>query len=424
MNSTAISKIQAIALIAIIVIAALAGVVYVFWSGDAQLADTIKIGVAANLDTTTGDDVWQGAVLAAEQINAEGGILERNVEVVGVDTNEDEGDLGKVSAALAKLITYHKVDYITGYMGPGGTRIMEDLAAEHKIIFLSTGSIDDFHTEQVAEDYEKYKYFFRTTANETTGFQSLFDSVLTLREYTGFNKLGYLISATLVDQMRANFDHLVNVEGFDLVYEGAYVGDEVDYSSFFAAAEAAGVEMLVSFFAGNDFAVIKEWYNRQSPLVIWGVSLLSQSSKFWAMTEGKCEHQSVFVFPTSVGYPVTSKTMPFREAYIDRWGEPPTIGATATYDTLRYILPDAIERAGTIETEAVIKALEETEIETTENPRCAFTSNHDMLFKPEDMKGMMFQWQADGTRVPVYPKEIMDEAGATYTYPDWRGPWD
>jgi len=58
LNSTAISKIQAIAIIAIIVVAALAGVVYVFWSGDAQLADTIKIGVAANLDTTTGEDVW------------------------------------------------------------------------------------------------------------------------------------------------------------------------------------------------------------------------------------------------------------------------------------------------------------------------------------------------------------------------------
>ena len=26
--------------------------------------------------------------------------------------------------------------------------------------------------------------------------------------------------------------------------------------------------------------------------------------------------------------------------------------------------------------------------------------------------------------VPVYPQEIMEEAGATYTYPPWSGPWD
>jgi len=362
--------------------------------------------------------------LATEEINAEGGILGRAVEIVGEDIDEVEGDLGKVSAALTKLITSKKVDYVTGYMGPHGTQILHELVAEHKIIFLSTGSIDDFHTEQVRDNYDKYKYFFRIIGNETIGFQSLFDSVLTAREITGFNKIGYLISATLVEQMRPLFDRLVEVEGFDLVYEGAYVGNEVDYSSFFAGAEAAGAEMLVSFFAGNDLPIIKEWYDRKSPMVIWGISLLSQSSGFWAMTEGKCEHQSVFALPASIGYPLTSKTVPFYEAYIDRWNEPPTLGAIATYEALRYILVDAIERAGTTETEAIIAALEETDIETVAKQRARFTSNHDILFTEEDMKGMMFQWQANGTRVPVHPKEIMDKAGVTYTYPEWPGPWD
>jgi len=35
-----------------------------------------------------------------------------------------------------------------------------------------------------------------------------------------------------------------------------------------------------------------------------------------------------------------------------------------------------------------------------------------------------FQWKPDGTRVPVYPRELKEEAGATYTYPPWEGPWD
>ena len=34
-----------------------------------------------------------------------------------------------------------------------------------------------------------------------------------------------------------------------------------------------------------------------------------------------------------------------------------------------------------------------------------------------------FQWQ-DGKMVPVGPIKIMEEAGATYTFPDWQGPWD
>jgi len=34
-----------------------------------------------------------------------------------------------------------------------------------------------------------------------------------------------------------------------------------------------------------------------------------------------------------------------------------------------------------------------------------------------------FQWQ-DGEMVPVYPENIREEAGATFTFPDWPGPWD
>jgi hypothetical protein len=42
----------------------------------------------------------------------------------------------------------------------------------------------------------------------------------------------------------------------------------------------------------------------------------------------------------------------------------------------------------------------------------------------EDYPSVMgFQWQ-DGVQVPVDPEKIMEEAGATYTFPDWPGPWD
>ena len=41
-----------------------------------------------------------------------------------------------------------------------------------------------------------------------------------------------------------------------------------------------------------------------------------------------------------------------------------------------------------------------------------------------DNDAIVFQWQADGKRVPIYPPEAMEEAGASYTFPDWSGPWD
>ena len=150
----------------------------------------------------------------------------------------------------------------------------------------------------------------------------------------------------------------------------------------------------------------------------------------WEITDGKCEYISVSSFPIVAGFPFTSKTIPDREAYINRWGEIPTNFAANAYDVLRYILPDAIERAGTIETEAVIEALETTSIETTNARDFVFTSSHDLMMgenpnNPEAdyVLAMLFQW-IDGKQVPVYPEKIMEEAGATYKFPPWPGPWD
>jgi hypothetical protein len=146
------------------------------------------------------------------------------------------------------------------------------------------------------------------------------------------------------------------------------------------------------------------------------------------LTEGKCDTISSAGSSAVVGYPLTNKTMPTREAYIQRWGETPTETAVDAYDTLRFILADAIKRAGTTETEAVIRTLETTNTEISSARHFMFTSSHDVMVPSNDptweyMVMCFFQWQ-NGTQVPVKPEAIMKEAGATYKYPPWHGPWD
>ena len=121
---------------------------------------------------------------------------------------------------------------------------------------------------------------------------------------------------------------------------------------------------------------------------------------------------------------------PFLNAYSERWGDIPTFVGTIAYDTLRFILYDAILRAGTIETEMVIETLEDTSIETSLAENFVFTSSHDVMGgeninNPDEdyMVVMLFQWQ-NGEQVPMYPKSVKEEAGISYTFPDWPGPWD
>ena len=67
MDSRALTKIQSIILIFVIVIAGIGGIAtYILYGGKDESSDTIKIGICADLDMTYGRDTWEGAVLAAE----------------------------------------------------------------------------------------------------------------------------------------------------------------------------------------------------------------------------------------------------------------------------------------------------------------------------------------------------------------------
>jgi len=435
LDSKALTKLQSIIFIAIIVVAAVGGAAYVLRNDDNQSSETIKIGILADLDALNGHSMWQGAVLAAEQLNAKGGILGKKVEVVGEDNDgESVEDINVITTALNRLISLHNVDFIIGFAPSQVALAVQDIVANNKIIFIATTGGSDEITQRVLDDYDKCKYYFQIGWNASAMFKGMTDSFALMREQTGFNKIGYIgEDVGFVKALMEGLDYtLPEVQGFDLVYKGKFPLGTVDFSSYFAAAEAAGVEVLVPLIvtdAGIPF--VKEWHDRQSPMLIYGGSLAGINvPESWEVTEGKCDHIVTNAFPMTADYPITSETLPLREVYISRWNETPDYGAEFVIDAIEFILADAIKRAGTIETEAVVDALEETSIETTSAKNFVFTPAHcpmlgeNMLDPDEEyMLVLLFQWQ-NGEMLPVYPKQVMEEAGVTLTYPAWSGPWD
>jgi len=432
LDSRALTKIQSIILISIIVVAAVGGVTaYLLLNG--KSSETIKMGFLGDLDGVLGRPNWQGAKLAVEEINAEGGILGRQVELIGED--HDGGvDPVILTNALTRLITVHKVDFIVGGGGGGQAEfLVQDIIAQHKIICISGQTTPDDITQRVQDDYDTFRYYFSMQFNDTSGKLGMTDSMIYVRELTGFNKVGYLAEDLDWNKaMRELFDVFLPENGFELVYKGTFPLGTMDFSSYFAAAEAAGVEVLLPLIAlDGGIPFCKEYYDRQSPMLVFGgVNSLASNPNGWEWTEGKCNHMDFGTVPTTAGYPFTSKTLQTRDAYMTRWGETITWGAADSYDGIKFILADAIERAGTIETDAVIEALEETSVETSNARNFVFTENHALMMGKdandpnEDYPIVMgFQWQ-DGVQVPVDPRKIMEEAGASLTFPDWPGPWN
>jgi len=433
LGSKALTKIQSIILIAIIVVAAVGGSAAYILLNEEKSTEKIKIGFLGDLDGITGKPSWQAAILAVEEINAEGGILGKQVELFGED--DDGGtDTAIYTNALTKLITQHKVDFVFGTVsGPLGLVVQEILAQHKSVVFIAGGNPYDEVMQRVADDYENYKYYFSIGFNNTSVKLGVTDSMLYVREMTSFNKIGYLAEDLgWTKGILEELDVFLPENGFELVYKGKFPLGTMDFSSYFAAAEAAGVEVMLPLIAlDGGIPFVKEYYDRQSPMLVFGgIDFLASNPNGWEWTEGKCNNMDFAEFPTTTGYPFTSKTLQTRDAYMNRWGETITMAAANIYDGIKFILVDGIERAGTIETEAVIKALEETSVETSNARNFVFTESHSLMMGKDandpnaDYQIVIgFQWQ-DGVQVPVDPRKIMEEAGATITFPDWTGPWD
>ena len=206
-----------------------------FCSGEGQSSETIKIGILADLDGFIGKHVLQSAILAAEHLNAEGGILGRQVEVIGEDSDEETGrDLIKISSALTRLLTLDDVDFVIGSGSGDKGYMIQDLSAEHKKILISYGGSEDGLTQNVIDDYDKYKYFFRFTRGNTTYLTgNTVNRLLLIGEITGFNNVGYLADDSEWNaDIREAMDYMLPEHGFDLVYKGKFPPfDTFDFSA-------------------------------------------------------------------------------------------------------------------------------------------------------------------------------------------------
>ena len=101
--------------------------------------------------------------------------------------------------------------------------------------------------------------------------------------------------------------------------------------------------------------------------------------------------------------------MKYFNAYKKRWGvEPRSTGSVSAYEAL-YVLKDAIERAGSLDKEKLIAALEKTDLQGVRGT-LRFDKNHQIVYGYDpktSVLGNWVQWQ-DGKRVTIFP-----EAAAT-----------
>jgi len=113
----------------------------------AQGEQPIKIGVdnpLTGIYTALGKNENAGMALAAEQINAKGGILGRKVELLIEDSTSDKTDVAVQKAR--KLIQSDKVDFLIGNVNSSQAIAISQVAAELKVPHIDPGGHADVIT--------------------------------------------------------------------------------------------------------------------------------------------------------------------------------------------------------------------------------------------------------------------------------------
>jgi len=413
-----------------IMLVVFAAVLLVLPGSNVLAEKSIILGCPLSTAFLYGWDAERGVKLAVEEINAQGGVnvggKKQLFEVEVIDTRDLEPGVPVSEALLAveKLILDKKADFILG--GPvrseAALAAMPLLSKYKKISILSTGVLTPKYHAMVAKEYDKYKYCFRIHGEAGQLVGEMFANFSELKEKYGFNNLFIIAQDVSHARGAANvMDKVAKKKGWNVTGLEIYPTGASDFSMGLLKARKTNSEIINIWMDMPESAILlKQWYDMKLPALPFGSTLAAaEQPGFWKATEGKGEYTLCNVVNAgNAPSEATPWTMKFYNAYAKKWGvEPEGLGSSSSYMAV-YVLRDAIERAGTLDSDKVVSELEKTDVMGVYG-RLRFDPKSHQVIPALDPKegavGTILQWQ-DGKRIVVFPKSI---ATGTIQLPPW-----
>ena len=314
----------------------------------------IKIGLLYSLSGLAAV-YTQGTVIgheiAAEEINAKGGILGRKIEYV---VRDDKLKPGEAVKEFRRMVTRDQVDFVMGVISSGVALAVSEVAKEMKVLFVDTIAQTATLTEE-----QGHAYVVRTTTNSTIIGRSA-----ALAAAKGSWKTFYFIGPDY------EWGHRVNADFWEFLQkkkEGVQkVGElwpklgERDFSSHITTMLNAKPDAVFSSLWGGDLiAFIKQantyGFFGKLQFVSTGAGDLDILKPLgMEMPDG-----IMATFMYAFDRPVKGKekeNQEFVAKFKERTGYEPKTGDIFGY-VATYMMAEAIERAGSADTETLAKVL-------------------------------------------------------------------
>ena len=201
----------------------------------AQAADTVKIGLMAPLTgswASEGQGMKKIVELLAEQQNAKGGVLGKQIEVV----TEDDGGDPRTASLAAQRLTTRNVVAVVGTYGSSVTEASQAIYDEVGLPQIANGSTAIRLTEK------GFKHFFRTAPRDDEQGRMAARTI----DKLGFKKVAILHDNTsyargLADEANA----LLKSQGAEVVFFDALTPGERDYAAILTKLKGADPDVVL-----------------------------------------------------------------------------------------------------------------------------------------------------------------------------------
>jgi branched-chain amino acid transport system substrate-binding protein len=351
-----------------------------------------------------GEPMYKGQLLAAEEINATGGLLgKRKIEVLKAD--EAAGVDGNVKE-LRRLKLQEKIDFFCGITSSGNTPALGPVAEELKVLTIFVDGCTDFLFDKAVPNPH---YIFRITNIQSADGATA--AIAAAKTWPNTKRIAHIHPD--YSYGRNAFDHYSIVTkkllpNAETVSEAWPKLGTTDFSSHITKTIAAKPDLLFSSVWGGDYVAM---YKQALQYGLFDKMKVATTLALGVAPHaiGKDHPEGViagvhsnyhFTYPPGDSWP-ENKT--FVANYFKRWKEYPNFQAEGAY-TATYMLKAAIEKAnhlvgGWPDDDAIISLLE----------GMGYSGPGGYVYiRPDNHQGYKEAMTGFSKNVPEYPFPILD----------------
>ncbi len=325
------------------------------WAAPSSAADTIKIGsflAVTGPASFLGDPELKTLQLYVDEINQQGGLLGKPVELIHYDTG---GNAKEAVNFFKRLVKKDKVDIILGGSSSGESLAVMPLAEEEEIPFISmAGAV------KIIEPVQKWT--FKTPHTDRMAAAKIYEDM----KRRGITKVALITGDGGFDKSgREECLKLAPEYGIEIVADESYGNKDTDMTAQLTKIRNSGAQAILNFGFGTGPAIVTKNV-RQLGIELPLYQSHGVASKKFIELAGEAANgvrlpAAALLVPEKLSDddPQKAALLAYKQKYEAAHGDVSTFGGHA-YDAF-VIAVEAIKRAGTTDKAKVRDAIEQTQ---------------------------------------------------------------